>query len=94
MIWASVLPTSLLFVGCSHKTCSVPEQLNVIFILADDIGYGELTSFNPSAMAQTPNIDRIAHVGVKMTQAYASPASSPAKSCFLTGKFPQNVGVF
>lgn len=70
------------------------EQPNVIFILADDMGYGELSCFNVSTPAQTPNIDRIAQAGVKMTQAYAYPVSSPTRSCFLTGQFPQHVGVY
>ena len=81
------------------STCMLSAQTqqskpNVIFILADDMGYGEVSCFNPSTPAQTPNIDRIAEAGVKMTQAYASPVSSPTRSCFLTGCFPQNVGVY
>ncbi len=77
--------------GNENKIC---EQPNILFILADDMGYGELSSFNASTPVATPNIDRIAQAGVKMTQAYASPVSSPTRSCFLTGCFPQNVGVF
>ncbi len=67
---------------------------NIIFMLADDLGYGELTCYGKNPTAKTPNIDRIAKVGVRMTQAYASPVSSPTRTCLLTGSFPQKAGVY
>ena len=67
---------------------------NIIFILADDLGYGELTCYNKNAIVKTPNIDRLAQNGIRMTQAYASPVCSPTRTCLLTGKFPQKSGVY
>ena len=75
-------------------TVAQEAKPNIIFILADDLGYGELTCYNTDAPVKTPNIDRIAKTGVLMTQAYASPVSSPTRACFLTGKFPQKSGVY
>ncbi len=94
------LAGSLMTVGCSiHSNgagnCSSKnKQPNILFILADDMGYGELSCYNTETKVPTPNIDRICAQGVKMTQAYAQPVSSPTRSSFLTGYFPQHIGVY
>lgn len=67
---------------------------NIIFILADDLGYGDISCYNHSPIVHTPNLDRIAAEGVRMTSAYASPVSSPTRTTFLTGEFPQRSGVY
>lgn len=92
-----ILPMALLgaispFLAACNPRNSVDP--NILFILVDDMGYGELTCYNSKALVPTPNIDRIAEKGVLMTQAYASPVSSPTRSAFLTGHFPQNIGVY
>jgi arylsulfatase A-like enzyme len=68
---------------------SRPEKRpNLIFILADDMGWGDLSCFG-SAHTNTPNIDRIAANGVRFTHAYsASPWCSPARLGLYTGKNP------
>jgi arylsulfatase A len=67
---------------------------NILFILADDLGYGDLACFgNP--VIQTPNLDRLATEGVKLTQCYAaSPNCSPARAALLTGRMPYRVGIY
>lgn len=67
---------------------------NILFILADDLGYGDISCFNENPLISTPNVDRLAAEGVMMTQAYASPVSSPTRTTFLTGKFHQRSGVY
>ncbi|MCX6326578.1 MAG: sulfatase-like hydrolase/transferase [Bacteroidia bacterium] len=74
-------------------SASEPKQ-NIIFILVDDLGYGELSCYSQQSNVKTPNIDKLAQFGVRMTQAYASPVSSPTRASFLTGCFPQKVGVY
>lgn len=69
-------------------------QDNILFILVDDIGYGDLSCYNESSCVQTKNIDKIAKSGVKMTQAYAYPNSGVSVSSFLTAKFAHNIGVY
>lgn len=60
-------------------------QPNVVFILADDLGYGDL-SFLGQKQFETPNIDRLASQGMVFTQHYAgSPVSAPSRSSLLTG---------
>ncbi len=67
---------------------------NILFILADDLGYGDLACFgNP--VIQTPVLDRLATEGMKLTQAYAaSPNCSPARAALLTGRMPYRVGIY
>ena len=59
---------------------------NIIFILADDLGYGDLSCFGQSTL-QTPNLDRMATEGMKLTRHYAgSTVCAPSRCVFLTGK--------
>jgi arylsulfatase A-like enzyme len=59
---------------------------NVIFMLADDLGYGDLGCFGQK-LIQTPNIDRLAKEGMRFTQAYAgATVCAPSRCCLMTGK--------
>ena len=59
---------------------------NIVFILADDLGYGDLGCFGQRKFA-TPNIDRLAEEGMRFTQAYAGAAvCAPSRCCLMTGK--------
>lgn len=59
---------------------------NIIYILADDLGYGDV-GFTGQTKIKTPNIDAIAREGVIMTQHYSgAPVCGPSRSCLLTGK--------
>jgi len=65
---------------------------NVIVIMADDLGYGDL-SYYGNRYLKTPNIDRLAAEGVALTQHYsASPISAPARAAFLTGRDSHRTG--
>ena len=60
---------------------------NILFILADDMGYADLSCFD-SRHISTPNLDRLARQGVRMTDAYAnSPVCSPSRLALLTGRY-------
>jgi len=59
---------------------------NIVFILADDLGYGDLSCYGQTRIA-TPNIDRLAAEGTRFTQAYAgSTVCAPSRSCLMTGR--------
>lgn len=61
------------------------QKPNIVFILADDLGYGDLACYG-NKVIQTPNIDKLADEGVKFTQGYAGASvSSPSRSCLMTG---------
>lgn len=65
---------------------------NVIFILADDMGWGDISRFGCTDFATT-NIDRLATQGMTLTRAYAWPVCSPSRAALLTGMDPKRVGV-
>jgi arylsulfatase A len=65
---------------------------NVILILADDMGYGDMSLFN-GGLSQTPVLDRLAGEGVCLTQHYTgSPVCNPSRASLLTGRYPHRTG--
>lgn len=65
---------------------------NVVLLLADDMGYGDLSSYGCPDI-RTPNIDSIGRGGVRFTQFYANaPECTPTRSALLTGRYQQRVG--
>ena len=67
--------------------------LNVVFILADDLGCRDLGCYG-STFHETPAIDELAREGVRFTTAYAAcPVCSPTRASILTGRYPQRTGV-
>ena len=65
---------------------SLAKQPNVVFILADDLGWADTTLYGHTKFYKTPNIERLAKRGMKFTHAYsASPLCSPTRSAILTG---------
>lgn len=69
------------------------KKPNVIIIMTDDQGYGDLSCMG-SDFVKTPNIDRLAESGVRFTSMYsASPVCSPSRASLLTGRYPANAGV-
>lgn len=68
------------------------EPPNIVFILVDDMGYADLGAMGATDI-RTPNIDRLATEGVKMTDFYANaPVCSPTRCGFITGRWQQRVG--
>lgn len=75
--------TFLLFL-CS-LAAAAEKRPNIVFILADDLGYGQLGCFGQKLIA-TPNLDRMAAEGIKFTRFYAgSPVCAPSRSVLMTG---------
>lgn len=65
------------------------QSPNIVFILADDLGYGDISAFNPESKIQTPNIDKLSRNGVSFTDAHSSSAlSTPSRYSILTGRYP------
>lgn len=68
------------------------QRPNVLLIVADDLGYGDLGVFNPD-MPGTPNLDALAGQGMCLMQHYtASPICAPARAGLLTGRYPHRTG--
>lgn len=69
------------------------DKPNIIFILADDLGYSELGSYG-NTFNETPHLDQLAKVGMRFTQAYAAaPVCSPTRAALMTGQYPARVGI-
>ena len=79
----------LLFVLASIFTSLAAERApNIIFILADDLGYGDVGAYGQKKI-RTPNIDRLAAEGMRFTQHYSgSPVCAPSRCVLMTGKHP------
>ena len=82
-----VIASIILLVSCSQKSQEISvEKPNIIYILADDLGYGELGVYGQQ-LIETPNIDALAHGGMKFNQHYSgAPVCAPARCVLLTGK--------
>jgi arylsulfatase A-like enzyme len=66
---------------------------NILFILADDLGYGDLSCYGRPDY-QTPNLDRLARQGVRFLNAYsAAPVCTPTRCAFITGRYPARTRV-
>ncbi len=72
---------------------AIPVKPNILFILADDFGYTDLSCMG-SKYYETPNIDKIAKAGMIFTNGYAAcQVSSPSRASIMTGKFPARHGI-
>jgi len=77
------------------KTASgAVSKPNIVFILADDLGYMDIGANNPKTFYETPNIDGLAAKGMRFTTGYAAcPVCSPTRASIMTGKYPPRTGV-
>ncbi len=72
---------------------ATPRRPNIVLILADDLGWGDMGCYGHKHV-RTPNLDRLAREGVRMTSFYAdAPVCSPTRAALLTGRLPQRNGL-
>jgi len=65
-----------------------PSKPNIVYILADDLGYGDVGCYNAASKIPTPNIDRLAREGVRFTDAHSpSAVCTPTRYALLTGRY-------
>lgn len=82
--WRRVLATALAAAG---SAVAAPERPNIVFILADDIGYGDLGCYGATKI-KTPNCDRLAKDGLRFTDAHSpSAVCTPTRYAFMTGEY-------
>ncbi len=80
-------------VGCGAGEVQKDSRPNVILIMADDLGYSDISCFG-GTVASTPNIDKMAEEGLKLTDFHSNGAvSSPTRAALMTGKYQQRTGV-
>src|SRR5881275_2990150 len=72
--------------GAAHPQPTPNDPPNVVFILADDLGYGDIGPYGQTKI-RTPSLDRMAREGMRFTQFYAgSTVCAPSRSALMTGK--------
>ena len=80
--------------GFTHASFAAEKKPNIVFILADDLGYTDVSTFG-SKYYETPNIDRLAKEGVKFTNGYtAGPNCQPTRAALLSGQYGPRTGVY
>lgn len=74
-------------VSTSRSNANLQERPNIVFIMADDLGWAD-TAFNGSKAGLTPNIDKLATEGTRFTQFYMTPVCATTRAALMTGRYP------
>ena len=89
----TILLSSLLIVVTTFA--AEPKRPNIVFVLFDDMGWGQPQSYNAGSALRTPNLDRLAQQGMRFTDAHsASAVCTPTRYGVLTGRYPSRIGQF
>src|SRR5690606_18597234 len=71
-----------------HQPEPAPAHPNIVYILADDLGYGDVSSYNPASAIRTPHIDKLAAEGIRFMDAHSSSSvCTPSRYGILTGVY-------
>ena len=81
----------LLICIAASASAYATDRPNIIVLLADDLGWGDVGYHNPEA--RTPNIDLIASKGIELDRFYVNPTCSPTRASLLSGQFATTHGV-
>jgi arylsulfatase A-like enzyme len=84
---ALLVPTSI-----AQRSVDRGQKPNVVLIMTDDVGYGDFGCYGAHDI-RTPNIDRLAEQGVKLTDFYAAPQCTPTRAALISGRYPQRVSL-
>jgi arylsulfatase A-like enzyme len=89
MKYTSIALTALLFAPLSGLNAAAAPQPNIVYILADDLGYGDVQCLNPTrGKIATPHLDRMASQGMTFTDAHSSSSvCSPTRYGIMTGRY-------
>jgi len=87
----SLLAWSAASCASSPSTTPKPPQPNIVILLADDLGWGDV-GFHGSEIG-TPHIDALAARGMRLEQFYVQPVCSPTRAALLTGRYPMRLGL-
>jgi len=74
---------------------AAPNKPNIVFVLFDDMGWGQPQSYNEKSALRTPNLDRFAKDGMRFTDAHSAAAvCTPTRYGLLTGRYPSRIGKY
>lgn len=82
------------FISCTDQVPESPTLPNILFILADDLGYGDVACYNEESRIPTPNLDLLAKEGMRFTDAHSpSTVCTPTRYSILTGRMAFRTGM-
>ncbi|MBK5965458.1 hypothetical protein CCR95_15520 [Thiocystis minor] len=85
---ALIVTLSILFIFYSGDSPYASDRPNIILVLADDVGWGDVASFNPNSLVPLPSIERLASEGVRFTDAHTSASKcAPSRYSIITGNY-------
>src|SRR5437868_15374962 len=86
--------TAAAFTASAPAVAQQPQKPNILVIMADDIGYWNVSAYNRGMMGyRTPNIDRIANEGAIFTDYYGQQSCTAGRAAFITGQSPMRTGL-
>ena len=89
-----LIPLLAVTISCSPSTDESKPLPNILFILADDLGYGDVGCYNPESKIPTPNLDQLAKEGILFTDAHSpSTVCTPTRYSILTGRMAFRTGM-
>lgn len=83
---------AMALVLATARTAQATDKPNFILFLCDDLGYGDIAPFG-SKLNRTPNLDRMAKEGMRLTSFYANPVCTPSRAQFMTGCYAKRVSM-
>jgi arylsulfatase A-like enzyme len=88
---AAAMTPAALAAGSSALAQAAPPRPNIVFIVADDLGWKDV-GFHGSDI-KTPNIDKLAQDGARLEQFYVQPMCTPTRAALMTGRYPFRYGL-
>jgi arylsulfatase A-like enzyme len=90
--WMTSAAAAAMFAGSLCSVSAVETNPNIVLILADDLGYGDIGAYGCTDI-ETPNIDKLAETGIQLTSGYVSaPYCGPSRAGLMTGRYQQRHG--
>ena len=86
---------TIAFVSVNAQSTSSADKPNVVIMLADNVGYGDIGAYGAGEVRgmPTPRIDEIASQGLRLTQFLVEPGCTPSRAALMTGGYPQRAGL-
>lgn len=89
---ALMLGAATAFAGDVEATAGADSKPNIVHIVADDLGWKDV-GFNGCTDIKTPNIDKLAAEGARLSSFYVQPMCTPTRACLMTGRYPFRYGL-
>jgi arylsulfatase A-like enzyme len=95
IIWIGMMISVTAVIAAITPVAGQQQKPNIVFILADNVGYGDLGSYGGGDLrgAPTPNLDQMAREGLRLTQFLVEPACTPSRAALMTGQYSIRSGL-